>query len=94
MALDHDATLGDSHVFWAVHFVRLPGSSWPGVSMDFAVDGHGCIPSFIGIRRGKLTIVRDDDLWAGISILKPGLVILHLGGNDVDSIGSSPLPQV
>ena len=94
MALAHDATrvliLGDSHVFWAARFVRSAGSSWPGVSMDFAVDGHGCrTPSFIGIRGGKLTTMRDDDLWERISILNPGLVILHLGGNDVDSISSS-----
>lgn len=95
MAADHDATrvliLGDSHVFWSSRFVRSAGPSWPGVSVDFAVDGHGCRgPSFIGIRGGKISTMRDDDLWDRISILNPGLVILHVGGNDVDSVGLSP----
>ena len=71
----------------AVHNVdtESAGPSWPRVSSNFAVDGHGCRVHYIGVCGARLPSLHTDEQWERISILRPQLVVLHVGGNDLDS---------
>ena len=83
--------MGHSHIFCLRRFIESAGPSWPGVSSNFAVDGHGCRVHYIGVCGARLPSLRTDEQWERISILRPQLVVLHVGGNDLDSsAGLSP----
>ena len=69
--------MGHSHVFWLRRFIESAGPSWPGVSSNFAVDGHGCRVHYIGVCGARLPYLRTDEQWERTSILRPQLVVLH-----------------
>ena len=81
--------MGYSHIFWLQRFIE---SAWPRVSLNFAVEGHGCCVHYIGVCGARLPSLRTDEQWERIYILRPQLVVLHVGGNDLDSL-ASPSPQ-
>lgn len=81
--------VGDSHVFWLARFLESAGPSWawPGVSADFAVDGHGFNVKYVGRRGATVQSLRSDEHWERFACLDPQVVLLHVGGNDIDTSG-------
>ena len=78
--------MGHSHIFCLRRFIESAGPSWPGVSSNFAVNGHGCRVHYIGVCGARLPSLRTDEH------LRPQLVVLHVGGNYLDS-SAGPSPQ-
>ena len=73
--------VGHSYVYWLRSFVEtmLPG---PGFS-DFAVDGIPCDVNFNGVRGATVNTFLDADMFARIIAVRPNVVCLCLGGNDL-----------
>ena len=82
--------IGDSHVYWLNRFLDSAGPSWvwPGVSADFAVDGHGFKVEYVGRRGATVRSLQSEEHWERFALLRPQLVLLHAGSNDVSSGGS------
>ena len=69
----------------------VPSRVWPGVSADFAVDGHGFEVEYVGRRReATVRSLRSGEHWERFALLRSQLVLLHAGSNDVSSGGGSP----
>ena len=71
--------VGDSHVYWLNRFLESAGPSWvrPGVSADFAVDGHGFEVEYVGRRGATVRSLRSEEHWERFALLRPQLVLLH-----------------
>ena len=64
---DQALIMGYSHVWWLARFIKSALPSLPGVSSNFAVNGHGLNVEYIGIRRARLPLLHTDDQWERIS---------------------------
>ena len=80
--------LGDSHVFWLERFHKEQRLVIPNLCMR-AEDHVG----MLGIRGGTVPSLKSAMTVKFIKTFAPELVILHVGGNDLDS-KSRPPPQL
>ena len=81
--------VGDGHVYWLNRLLESAGPSWawPGVSADFAVDGHGFQVEYVDRLGATVRSLRSEEHWERFALLRPHLVLLHAGSNDVSSGG-------
>ena len=78
--------VGDSHVFWLHRFRRE--NDLPGIIED---NGNGPI-KFIGVRGGTVRSLSSPGVIETIAKLSPAIVVIHVGGNDIDNARGFP-PQ-
>ena len=77
--------LGDSHITWLDRFVR---ATRPGRTDGFAVDGHNCVVRCVGRPGATLLHLRSCAVRRRVDAEAAHVVILHVGGNDLDSLPS------
>ena len=59
-----------------------------GFRRFFAVDGHGFEVEYVGRRGATVRSLQSEEHWERFALLRPQLVLLHAGSNDVSSGGS------
>ena len=74
--------LGDSHVYWLGAFGDAVGSR--ACLRDFTVGVQPCAVKFMGLRGGSVTSIRSPEVMSRVCAYQPDVVILSLGGNDLD----------
>ena len=79
--------LGHSHVYWLGAFA---GSVTPsGLFADFAVRGHACDVRYLGLRGATASLLRAPAVQSQIASFGADVVVLHVGGNDLDGKSAS-----
>ena len=76
------AIVGDSHVHWLNRFVSDGELTRPGTPAGWALDKSNCRVRCFGRRGATLRTARA--LVPQITAQSPDIVVLHVGGNDID----------
>ena len=77
--------LGDSHITWLDRFVR---ATRPGGTDGFVVDGHNCVVRCVGRPGATLPRLHTSAVRRRVEAEAAQIVILHVGGNVLDSLPS------
>ena len=94
--------LGDSHIFWLDRFAESSGVARRGPNGNangghghgFALSEHNCVVSCVGRRGATLSRIRTRATRAMIMEGQFDLVVLHIGGNDIDQPTVTPANAV
>ena len=88
--------LGDSHIVWLDRFAASPGVARRGADggRGFALSEHNCVVSYVGRRGATLSRIRTRATRAMRMEGRFDLVVLHIGGNDIDQPTVTPANAV
>ena len=90
--------LGDNHIVRFENFMWSYNQSWPSRPLQFDVNAgkaKGWIvtkPHFMGMTDATVSSLGSADTLQEIAYLHPDIVILHMTGNEIDTL-SGPTPQ-
>ncbi|KAI0207861.1 hypothetical protein LSAT2_007513 [Lamellibrachia satsuma] len=84
--------LGDSHVVRFEQYISAPNRSWPGSPFEFGVSICTRKPHYMGITDTTVCSLSSTTRLQEIAYLHPDIVVLHLTGNELDTV-SGPTPQ-
>jgi len=86
------AIIGHSYVHWLAHFIHDSTNGFPAVQPDFGLSqARKNLPIFRGIRGATLKqFLPDCSVIQDVINASPAIVVIHLGGNDLDCLTASP----
>ncbi len=83
--------MGHSYVYWLQHFIENSAGAFPAVTADWTLSQHGfSAPVFFGVRGGTVAKINSGGILTQVKTSNPALVVIQLGGNDLDDISSQP----
>ena len=74
--------LRHSHVYWLGSVVQSVNPA--ELFTDFEVQGHSCNVHYMGIQGATVTLYRDHAVLVRVASCCADVVVLHIGGNDLD----------
>ena len=84
--------VGDSNVYWLWRFASAALPTQFGVATEFGVDGHNCNVHCLGTRGATLDSLSSPAGRQRIASEAADVIVLHIGGNDIDCVRGDP-PQ-